>query len=109
MIIETIICTKNSQGNVNFAPFGIKKNKNYILISPYIPSTTLNNLRATGNASINYTDDATFFVNCFTHVLHSLYTILDFYIFLHIKMWALLGRHFGDSWAAFVCHLGQIW
>ena len=39
MIIETIICTKNNQGNVNFAPFGIKKNKNYILISPYIPST----------------------------------------------------------------------
>ena len=64
MIIETIICTKNSQGNVNFAPFGIKKNKNYILISPYIPSTTLNNLKETGNASINYTDDATFFVNC---------------------------------------------
>ena len=64
MIIETIICTKNNQGNVNFAPFGIKKIKNYILISPYIPSTTLNNLRATGNASINYTDDATFFVNC---------------------------------------------
>ena len=64
MIIETIICTKNNQGNVNFAPFGIKKNKNYILISPYIPSTTLNNLKETGNASVNYTDDATFFVNC---------------------------------------------
>ena len=64
MIIETIICTKNSQGIVNFAPFGIKKNKNYILISPYIPSTTLNNLKETGNASVNYTDDATFFVNC---------------------------------------------
>jgi len=64
MIIETIICTKNSQGIVNFAPFGIKKKKNFILISPYIPSTTLNNLKETGNASINYTDDATFFVNC---------------------------------------------
>jgi len=34
------------------------------LISPYIPSTTLNNLKETGNASINYTDDASFFVKC---------------------------------------------
>ena len=64
MIIETIICTMNSQGIINFAPFGIKKNKNHIIISPYIPSTTLNNLKETGNASINYVDDATFFVNC---------------------------------------------
>ena len=64
MIFETIICTMNNQGRVNFAPFGIKKNKNYILISPYMPSTTLNNLEETGNACVNYVDDAIFFVNC---------------------------------------------
>tara|TARA_Y100001954_G_scaffold237941_1_gene303480 strand:- start:1740 stop:2291 length:552 start_codon:yes stop_codon:yes gene_type:complete len=64
MIFETIICTTNNKGSVNFAPFGIKKNKKHIFISPYIPSTTLNNLEETGNASINYIDDAAFFVNC---------------------------------------------
>ena len=44
MIIETIICTKNNQGNVNFAPFGIKRTNRYVFISPYIPSVTLENL-----------------------------------------------------------------
>ncbi len=64
MIFETIVCTTNIKGKVNFAPFGIKRNKNYILISPYIPSKTLENLKQTNSASINYTDDASFFVNC---------------------------------------------
>mgnify|MGYP001468651183 CR=1 FL=1 len=64
MIFETIICTTNNKGKVNFAPFGIRRNKNYIFISPYIPSTTLENLEETKNASVNYTDDASFFVNC---------------------------------------------
>ena len=44
MIIETIISTINDKGEVNFAPFGIKKNEKFIYISPYIPSKTLNNL-----------------------------------------------------------------
>ena len=64
MIIESIVSTVSKRRSVNFAPFGIRKEKKEIIISPYIPSTTLNNLRSTGNASINYTDDATFFVNC---------------------------------------------
>ncbi len=63
MILETIISTIDKSGNVNFAPFGIKKNKNFILISPYIPSKTLNNLTSTKSATVNYTNDAVFFVN----------------------------------------------
>ena len=60
MILETIISTIDKSGNVNFAPFGIKKNKNFILISPYIPSKTLNNLTSTKSATVNYTNDAVF-------------------------------------------------
>ena len=64
MIFETIIGTINKKGIVNFAPFGIKKEKNFVLISPYIPSKTLSNLGSTKYASINYIDDASYFVNC---------------------------------------------
>ena len=41
MIIETIVSTMDNDEKVNFSPFGIKKNKNQIYISPYIPSKTL--------------------------------------------------------------------
>ena len=66
MIFETIISTVNSKGNPNFAPFGIKRIKNYIYISPYVPSTTLMNLEQSRCASINYIDDASFFIKCIT-------------------------------------------
>ena len=62
MIIETIISTINSKGKVNFAPFGIKKNKNFVYISPYIPSRTLENLNLNKCAVVNYTDDIRYFV-----------------------------------------------
>ena len=64
MIIETIISTINSKGKVNFAPFGIKKNKNFVYISPYIPSRTLENLNLNKCAVVNYTDDIRYFVDC---------------------------------------------
>ena len=64
MIYETIVVTVSKEGKVNFAPFGIKKNKKFIYISPYIPSKTLNNLDQTKCASINYLDDSSFFVKC---------------------------------------------
>ena len=64
MIIETIVSTKDNDGKVNFSPFGIKKNKNQIYISPYIPSRTLLNLESTKCAVVNYTDSTSFFVDC---------------------------------------------
>ena len=64
MIFETIVSTINLKGIPNFAPFGIKRIKNFIYISPYVPSTTLMNLEHNRCASINYIDDASFFINC---------------------------------------------
>ena len=64
MIIETIVSTIDNDGKVNFSPFGIKKNKNQIYISPYIPSRTLLNLKSTKCAVVNYTDNTSFFVDC---------------------------------------------
>ncbi len=64
MILETIVSTINDEGKVNFAPFGIKKDDSFLLISPYIPSTTLLNLEETMQATVNYVNDSSFFVNC---------------------------------------------
>jgi len=64
MIIETIVSTIDNDEKVNFSPFGIKKNKNKIYISPYIPSKTLLNLESTKCAVVNYTDNTSFFVDC---------------------------------------------
>ena len=58
-----IVSTISEKRNVNFAPFGIIKEKK-IIISPYIPSTTLQNLKNNKCAVINYIDDANFYVNC---------------------------------------------
>ena len=66
MIIETIVSTISNDGKVNFSPFGIKKNKNQIYISPYIPSKTLLNLKSSRCAVVNYTDNTSFFVDCIT-------------------------------------------
>ena len=64
MILETIVSTVDNKGEANFAPFGIKRSGQFIFISPYIPSKTLSNLDESGYATVNYTNDATFFVNC---------------------------------------------
>ena len=64
MILETIIATTNKKGQVNFAPFGIRKDKDFLFISPYIPSQTLLNLEETMQAAVNYVNDSSFFVNC---------------------------------------------
>ena len=64
MIFETIISSIDNKNVVNFSPFGIRKSKKYIYISPYIPSRTLNNLVETGCAVVNYLNDASLFVDC---------------------------------------------
>ena len=64
MIFETIVSTLDKNKEINFAPFGIKKSKNTILISPFVPSKTLNNLKENKFAVVNYTDRSEFFVDC---------------------------------------------
>ena len=64
MIIESIVSTVGRRRSVNFAPFGIRKEKKEIIISPYIPSITLQNLRSNKCAVVNYIEDASFYVNC---------------------------------------------
>ncbi len=66
MIFETIISTVNSQGDVHITPFGIQMQDGLVVISPYKPSATLENILATQHAVMNLTDDVRVFAGALT-------------------------------------------
>ena len=66
MILETIITTQNGLGEVHVTPFGIQVQNDLVIISPYKPSTTLNNILATQTAVMNLTDDVRVFAAALT-------------------------------------------
>jgi len=66
MIQETIVTTQNKSGQVHIAPMGIHVNGAEIIILPFRPSTTLNNLLETKTAVLNYCDDVRVFAGCLT-------------------------------------------
>lgn len=61
MIFETIITSADLAGNPQVAPFGIRYEGEYVVISPYKPSVTLENILATKCATMNLTDDVRVF------------------------------------------------
>lgn len=66
MIQETIVTTRNSSGMPHIAPMGIHVDVDKLIILPFRPSTTLNNLLETRTAVINYCDDVRVFAGCLT-------------------------------------------
>lgn len=66
MIRETIISTRASDGRVHVAPMGVHDLGEELLIMPFRPSTTLDNLLASRCAVVNYTDDVRIFAGCLT-------------------------------------------
>ena len=66
MIQETIVTTQNSLGIAHIAPMGVHINADEIIILPFRPSTTLNNLLESKTAVLNYCDDVRVFAGCLT-------------------------------------------
>ncbi len=66
MIREVIVTTLNADGSVHIAPMGIRMTDGQVTISPFRPSTTLDNLQRSRTAVINYTDDVRVFAGCLT-------------------------------------------
>jgi uncharacterized protein len=60
-IIETVTTTINPDGTVNCAAMGVEWGDEMIVIKPYGSTRTLRNLRATGAAVVNLTDDILLF------------------------------------------------
>jgi hypothetical protein len=60
-IIESVVTTINPDGSVNCGAMGVEWGAQRIVIKPYRGTRTLRNLRATGAAVVNLTDDILLF------------------------------------------------
>jgi hypothetical protein len=60
-ILETVVTTINPDGSVNCAAMGVEWGEQLIVIKPFRGTRTLRNLRATGAAVVNVTDDIMLF------------------------------------------------
>jgi uncharacterized protein len=61
VILETVVTTINPDGSVNCGAMGVEWGEPRIVIKPYRGTRTLRNLRATGAAVVNLTDDILLF------------------------------------------------
>ena len=66
MILETIITSQSATGAVHIAPMGVHVLPGEMLVMPFRPSTTLDNILASGCAIMNQTDDVRVFAGCLT-------------------------------------------
>ena len=66
MIREVIITSQSPSGSVHLAPMGIHVVGHEMLLMPFRPSTTLENVLASRRAVMNYTDDVRIFAGCLT-------------------------------------------
>jgi hypothetical protein len=60
-ILEAVVTTMNPDGSVNCAAMGVEWGERRIVIKPFRGTRTLRNLRATGAAVVNLTDDILLF------------------------------------------------
>ena len=65
-INEIILITENADGSPHIAPFGMRERDGWILIAPFRPSTSLDNLLSGRSATINTTDDVRVFAGALT-------------------------------------------
>ena len=61
MIIESILTSMAPDGTVNFAPMGVEWGETNIVLKPFLETTTFRNVRDTGVAVVNLTDDVMLF------------------------------------------------
>ncbi|NOT15398.1 MAG: DUF447 family protein [Methylotenera sp.] len=66
MIYEAIISTLDAQGKPHVAPFGVRDENDLVVISPFKPSSTLENILVTQCATMNLTDDVRIFAGALT-------------------------------------------
>lgn len=66
MIRESIITTRHADGSPHIAPMGVHVRDELLVIAPFEPSATLENLRREPYATVNYSDDVRIFAGCLT-------------------------------------------
>jgi hypothetical protein len=65
-IYETVVTTVNANGAVHVAPMGVRYRGEHVVLMPFKPSTTLDNIVATGHAVLNLVTDTRLFAGCVT-------------------------------------------
>lgn len=66
MIRETVVTTRAEDGHIHIAPMGIREQGAYLLLAPFRPSRSLDNMLRERCAVINYTDDVRIIAGCLT-------------------------------------------
>ncbi len=66
MIWETVVTTRAPDGRVHIAPMGIRLEGAQIVLAPFRPSSTLDNVLASRVAAVNVVDDVRVFAGCLT-------------------------------------------
>jgi hypothetical protein len=66
LIFETIVTSLNADGSAHAAPFGVRERDGQVLIAPFRPSASLDNLLREKTAVLNLTDDVRIFAGSLT-------------------------------------------
>src|SRR5262245_49500002 len=66
MIFETIVTTLSPQAVPHIAPMGVRYDGDNVILMPFKPSTTLENILASRCAVLNLTTDTRVFAGCVT-------------------------------------------
>ena len=66
MIFETVVTTVSRAGVPHVAPMGVRYRDAAVVLMPFRPSTTLDNIEATGHAVLNIVADTRVFAGCVT-------------------------------------------
>jgi len=65
-IFETVVTTCSPAGAVHVAPMGVRYADRQVVLKPFKPSTTLDNIAGTGIAVLNLLTDVRVFAGCVT-------------------------------------------
>ena len=66
VIYETVVTTVSREGVAHIAPMGVRYQGDRVVLMPFKPSTTLDNVLAAGHAVLNLVTDSRVFAGCVT-------------------------------------------
>jgi hypothetical protein len=66
LIFETVVTTVSREGRPHVAPLGVRYRDDQVVLMPFRPSITLDNIVATGHAVLNIVVDTRVFAGCVT-------------------------------------------
>lgn len=66
MIYETVVTTVSASGERHIAPMGIRRERDIVVLKPFKPSRTYENVLQTACAIVNFTTDTRVFAGCVT-------------------------------------------